>query len=733
MIGLAFLPAVAVALRRGRIVAGLALLVALLVAASAAFDIPLTDARPRSDHDFFGPLFDRIHQGFLEFYDTGLPFDRLEFPLMHSLVSLAVFGFVAAAALLLVARRPLAAGIVLLVGAGWPATLSPGERPLAAGALVLAAILAVLFLARGGARAVRGLGSAVVAVVVLIAIGVGASTMDAVAKRAFLGWQRWDLYDAPEDPVGVRYIWSSHYQGVSFPEKETVVLRVRVAETNRKLYWRATTLDEYTGVGWREALPPGRAERAQEVDLRSDPLLPEDAKDGKNWVRQEVTVGALSDNHLIASAQPVKLETGTGAPVRQAQGGVVLLPRGLRIGQRYTAWSYVPDPKPSDLAKAPGRYEQELRRYLELVPGVAFPAWDAKNRDARVERIFKEGFQNFLVMSHRDVYGKAREIVRGAKDPYTATLALEAWFRTRGGFSYSEQPRQAIGAEPPLVNFILRSKQGYCQFYAGSMALMLRLLGVPSRVAAGFTSGTYDPGSKEWIVTDHNAHTWVEVYFPGYGWLPFDPTPGRGELTATYSSVSAAFDRRDAAVPLEGLGEGSFVLTAIQREALLALRGGGVEGAGGFGAPGGSALGDPDEGGSPSIVVLASLVVAGALACLLALKLVRRELRFVTHDPRVLAAACRRDLVGFLADQRLELPPSTTLTELGEVVEREFVVDAGPFVRNVARARFGRPEEAEQAVRRAQRELRTLRARMRGELGITSRVRGALSVRSLTV
>ena len=77
------------------------------------------------------------------------------------------------------------------------------------------------------------------------------------------------------------------------------------------------------------------------------------------------------------------------------------------------------------------------------------------------------------------------------------------------------------------------------------MALMLRMLGIPARVAAGFTSGTYEDGG--WTVTDHNAHTWVEVWFPGYGWLPFDPTPGRGSLTASYSASSRAFNAGDAA------------------------------------------------------------------------------------------------------------------------------------------------------------------------------------------
>jgi len=700
VLGLACLPAIAQALRRGPFVVGAVFGLALLVAASVAVDIPLSDARPRSDRDFFGPLFDAVHQGFLDFYDTTLPFDRLEFAFMHSLILLAIFGFTASAAFLLAAGRPIAAGAVLLVAAGWPATLAPGSRPLAGGALVLAGILAILFLARSGPRPVRGVPSALAAGVVLVAIAVGASTTDAVAKRAFLGWQAWDIYDAPK----------------------------RVREPDRKLYWRATTLDEYTGLGWRESLNPGPARRAAEVDFSDDPLLPEAALDEEGWVEQNVVVGALSDNHLIASSQVVKIETGTGAPVQEAESGVVLLPRSLRTGQRYTAWSYVPDVKPSELEETPGVYGPELDRYLEILPGLPFPAWGAERRGELVDEIFDERFGNFLLGSHVDVYRKAREIVGEAKSPYAAALALEAWLRSRGGFTYNEQPAQSLSAEPPLVAFLLRTKEGYCQHFAGAMAVMLRLLGVPARVAAGFSNGEYNEKRREWTVTDYDAHTWVEVYFPGYGWIPFDPTPGRGQLTAAYSSVSEAFDRRDVADSLTSSDiAGSFVLGAIQQEALRAIRPE-LLGPGGFGIGGTAAA--QDEG--PSIAFVAFLVVLAAVAALLAVKLGRRELRFATGDSRALASACRRDLVGFLADQRLGLSPSATLEEVGEIVEREFVVDAGPFVRSVSLARFGRPEEGERAARRARRELRTLRRQMRRELRLLDRIRGALSVRSLT-
>jgi hypothetical protein len=135
----------------------------------------------------------------------------------------------------------------------------------------------------------------------------------------------------------------------------------------------------------------------------------------------------------------------------------------------------------------------------------------------------------------------------------------------------------------------------------------------------------------------------------------------------------------------------------------------------------------------PSIVALAFLVLAAALGVVVGLKALLRALRFAGRDPRALAAACRKDLVGFLADQGYELPPSATLAEVGEALDRYYAVDAEPFVRAATLARFGRPKQAEKEVARARRELKRVRRDLKHQLSVTSRFRGAISLRSLTV
>jgi transglutaminase-like putative cysteine protease len=728
MVALALLPALAAALIHRRLVTAVVLAASTLLAASVAFGVPLANARPGDrDTDFLDPVLASFRRGLLEFFDTRVPFDRLDFPLMHGVVLIAVFAFVAATALAVARGRPLLAATSLVMGVVWPATISESwvadSRPLTTGALTLAAVLTILFLVREGGRQVRGFWHAAVVGLVLVGVSVAASTSDAVAKTGFVRWQEWDLYDPPQDPVSVSYVWSSDYDGISFPAKKTVVLKIHVPGPERSLYWRATTLDEYSGTHWREDLTfRGGPEDAEEIQvIGRDPLLPERAGNEDDWVEQEVEVVGLRDSHLIGSAQAVKWRPGI-SPVELADNGAVVAPQQLRPGQRYTVWSYVPRVNPTHLADASTEYGPRLARYLRLTPTIDLPPFSTPSRDEKMRHIL--GHDPYVGGFHLRVYDVARDVIGDARSPYDAAVALEAWFRSDGGFVYDESPPPTYNA-PPLAAFVLRDKRGYCQQFAGSMAIMLRLLGIPARVAAGFTSGTYDEGKQTWTVTDHNAHTWVEVYFPKFGWIPFDPTPNRGQLTAAYTPFSTAFDARDAARALAG---GAAASSAVRRQLDRAR-----EAENGFtpDVPGAAAPQEGNRGGR--FLAAALLVTAAAIAALLVVKAGRRRLRFVSRDPRKLAAACRRDVVAFLADQGFDTPASATLAELGEVVERLYGAEATPFVNAATAARFARPRETGGAARRAQRELRALRREMRAALSLGQRVRGALSLRSLAV
>lgn len=732
MLLLAAVPVLVGAFVRSRVAVGAALLGTTIFAASAAFEVPLSEARPRDpQRDYFGPVLDGIRQGFLDFYETQLPFDRLDFPLMHSLVLLAIFAFSAIAGLLVMARRPIGAALALVVAVGWPATLIPGGSALRSGALALVGVLAILFLLRRDGPA-RGVLQAAGVAILLVAVAVGVSTTEAVAKPAFLSWQSWDPYDRPTAPVSVDYVWKANYDGITFPEEPTTVMRVKVSGSKRSLYWRATTLDDYTGQIWDEDLELGEPESREQIDVVDEnPLLPEAAADEDNWVRQDFTIEALRDMHLLASSQPVRWRPGTDAPVADANGGdVVIVPDTLRRNQRYTVWSYVPRPNPSQLASFRGDYPAEVDRHLEVVYQ-AVPEWSTPSRETLMRVFFRaENADEFEIARLESLYDAALGVTSEARTPYEATVLLETWFREAGGFTYNEQPPAPIGGEPALVDFVNETKQGYCQHYAGAMTLMLRLLGIPSRVAVGFTSGTYDDDEKEWVVSDTNAHAWVEVFFPRFGWIPFDPTPGRGQLGAAYSAYSGEFNSGDAAdIGLADTIQGLSPALAEQiRSANPAL-----EGAEGLGNPGSGGPVSVVRDRGPSLVVLVALVLGGAYLAVVLLKALLRSLRFASRDPRSLAAACRRDVVGYLADQGVDVPGSATLPEIGATLERYYAVSADPFVRDLTLARFGRPEQTRDALQRARRDLRELRRSLRRRLSPFSRLRGAASLRSLSL
>ncbi|MGI8420738.1 MAG: transglutaminase-like domain-containing protein, partial [Gaiellaceae bacterium] len=463
----------------------------------------------------------RFASGFLDFYDYALPFASVEHHRMAGVVLIAVFGFAASCAQLLAARRPLGAAAVLVAGAGWPVTLLAGGDELLRGAVILAVAL-VLLAGRLSLRAVP-----VAAGVVLLAVA--ASAAPAVAKDAFLPWRTWDPYTRPQQPVGVSYVWDADYRGVRFPRKATTVLEIEAPQT--AVYWSATTLDTFGRDHWIQTALPWTPLTGS-VDFSGGSLVPARARRAR-LTRVHVTVRALRDSHLVGGDVPLAFASESAGGIQYAGDGKAVLTAVPIAGDSYTAVSDIERPEPQALARVGARYPVELVNAGFLrIAGYDVPAFGKRRSVTEIRR----GLGPYAPLQAR-----ATEVARGAATPYAAALAIEEWLRSSGGFRYDEQPPQARGV-PPLVGFVERTRAGYCQHFAGAMALMLRTLGIPARIAAGFTSGRYDRPAGRWIVTDRNAHAWVEVWFPGYGWLPFDPTPGRGHLDAPYSAASLSGD-----------------------------------------------------------------------------------------------------------------------------------------------------------------------------------------------
>jgi transglutaminase-like putative cysteine protease len=122
-----------------------------------------------------------------------------------------------------------------------------------------------------------------------------------------------------------------------------------------------------------------------------------------------------------------------------------------------------------------------------------------------------------------------------AKTPYQKAKAIETYLRSGGGFTYTLTPPRTPQGRDPIDFFLFTSKKGYCEFFATAMGDMLRSLGIPTRLVNGFGPGSYDVASHAYVVHEDDAHTWVESYFPGYGWIPFEPT---NDGTSTYNPIT---------------------------------------------------------------------------------------------------------------------------------------------------------------------------------------------------
>jgi transglutaminase-like putative cysteine protease len=668
---MALLAAVPALVPRFRLVA---LVLAALVAARLAVQL--------SPHRFW--------HGFLGFYDVPAPFDPRLRRAMHGDLELAVFGFTAAVGLAAATRRRFAAVLALLVGAGWPATLLGGSGQLVRGSLILAGALVLL-----AERAPR---PALAAAALVVLAAAGASTAPALAKDELLNWQGWDIHSAASRPVDISFAWNSIYTGIDFPKRATTVFTA--TGPGGPHYWRAATLDVFGGDRWLERILPWVPARNR-IDF---------ARAQSDRLRQRISIAALADAHLVAASEPIAFDTTDAAPIQYAGDGQAMVAGTLRRGQTYTAWSYAANPEPAALARVPARYPAAVvnQGYLDFENGLRFPAFGASRRVT-------------LAGPYRALQRQAERVAGDAPSPYAAAVALEGWFRSSGGFRYDEHPPTLVG-EPPLVAFALTTKRGYCQHYAGAMALMLRMLGVPARVAVGFTPGAYDARSGVWTVTDRNAHAWVEAWFAGYGWLPFDPTPGRARLDGTYSASSAGFDPRALLLALRGGGRS----TAFERKLDRQFSGAAVRGSGAD-RPGNGGHVTASAPGRPSLLRLLGFVLAGAVAAIAVAKTGLRRGRYLGRDPRATATACLRELADVLRDQGVDVPASATPTELAGLARDATGVDAAPFAQAVERARFGRRPTAGEA----RTELRALKRALRRELTFVARLRGFVSLRSL--
>jgi transglutaminase-like putative cysteine protease len=288
-----------------------------------------------------------------------------------------------------------------------------------------------------------------------------------------------------------------------------------------RYYWRSTVYDSYDfgKWRWRHIRTITAYTDSGTLHLNIGPMLP----GARLNVSQRFTLLMSASRLVYAAPQPVML----GLPVevdldcvndfgqtcvnknQPSDIAIIRARNPLRAGDSYSVTSAISTATAAQLREA----------------GTDYPTW--------VLRLYLQGASSVPYT----VQDLTTQIVNqaNAQTPYDKAKAIERWLRVN--IAYNE----AIPAPPanrdPIEWFLFEQREGYCNYYATAMVLMLRAQGVPARMAAGFAQGTWDPQREAFLVRERDAHTWVEVYFPGYGWVEFEPTADEAPIERDENQV----------------------------------------------------------------------------------------------------------------------------------------------------------------------------------------------------
>ncbi len=278
--------------------------------------------------------------------------------------------------------------------------------------------------------------------------------------------------------------------------------------------WRGIALDRFDGHAWsntekaylRVPMDPFSKTPGQETAKRF--LLPSPRRRDETLLAQTVTVEHSS--RVIFGADRIVQVAGNRIPdadlLLDANDTVSFL-RNPRASMRYTVHSDISSrARKLSTTDAPALAPELRERYLQL------PRLDPRVREL------------------------ARRLTYGSHDPTSKALALEAYLSR--AYSYSLENRPAASPDP-LADFLFNTRAGHCEYFATALAVTLRVVGIPSRVVNGFRRGEYNAWSGYFIVRSSDAHSWVEAYLPGAGWVELDATPASNEPDSFYLAVAA--------------------------------------------------------------------------------------------------------------------------------------------------------------------------------------------------
>ena len=459
-------------------------------------------------------------------------------------------------------------------------------------------------------------------------------------------------------------------------------------------YWRLLALDRFDGTTFTASSP------TQVVPFNGDTSPDNDPAAPTQEVTQRFTIRQLGGPsvYLPAASSPVSVRAGRNRVYQSPRNRDLTLRQRLRRGLSYTVVSQLLKPTAAQLA-GPKDYSgvAGIGSYL-----------DTPSVDPEVRRL-------------------ALEKVEGKDTPFEQALAIQDYLRS-SAFKYNlHVPALSTGGNQ-LRRFLLSVREGYCEQFAAAMAVMARVVGIPSRVAVGFTPGVPRDGRFE--VGSKDAHAWPELYFPGAGWVRFEPTPrGDGQVDVpAYTTGTGRLTGPTGTTPAGSSGGAPTESTSADASAKLQAENQ---------EPGG-ALGTSESSGRRAARrgLTAAVVLLALLALVPATKLGRNAVarRRAGRRPRDVVAEAYQELTGWAGDAGIGRRAAETPHAYARRLTGEFEDDARPLadlteLYVTAEYAPGDPDGA--AALQARRLARAARSRLASRLGWRRRVAAVLSPRSL--
>jgi transglutaminase-like putative cysteine protease len=521
--------------------------------------------------------------------------------------------------------------------------------------------------------------AAVIAFVAVLAAALVAPHVD--SGKPWVDYEA--LAESLQSGKSTTFSWNHSYAPITWPRDGLELARVR---SRGNLYLKTANLEEFHNGAWMQS---------HRILLDRDDT--EFAAGQPEWTQTiHVTIKGLRSEQFLGAGTTMLISRSTKTVRESTPGTFQARDKPLRHGDSYDALVYVAKPGTVAMHRAGTAYPSWVLRQLTLdLPkesaddpspvDVNFAPWGS---GLATSLLSSRGYPFVNLREALSASGLLRtyelaQQLRGAStDPYDYINKVMA--RVNSGARYTESPPPP-GKLSALDAFLFRDHAGYCQHFAGATALLLRMGGVPARVVAGFAPGSRS--GQDHIIRDFDAHSWVEAYFPHYGWVTFDPTPGESPARSQLTDIS-----QTTATPSQTRRPSTSAGDRLSDP-----------------AAGGIAASTAGGGGDPTVPLALALVALALVAGGVVLAIRRRRRLVRSGDPEL------EELRGALARTGRGPSPDMTLARLEQLLAGSD--GALGYLRALRLARYGSGADAPTA-----RQRRALRRELGAGLGIRGRL-----------